>query len=454
MPKAEGDGTERQVGPRVRVTVGGVDVSASVETLTITTSINAIASAAFAVKAGELDSHLDWQGEVRVVATKPVERAMFTGVVTEAKPDQTLDRIQISCRGGGVVLEEAMADRGVLAVPGVDAIHWLLRHSDWPDDRMDLQGIEEELPREVFEVVATVEGLAIAKATQVGDVRFIPSDEIVVPKVEAQHRGLVNDLISTGTVALVHVDAWRTFDAEAAGLGRIDVALAWLDGRAQDGSAIRGSLPWAFRRVTTQARPRRGRTAFTRGCETERFILFSSETRAPNATSLSPYDSWAMPPLATSLRRSEELAILAWSRANQATITEQRVQALWDAMEYYAASTSVPRMFESETLDLLVSCTTTVDLTLDQRERVVGSLRQLNAPPLMVRMRHAAENDGVALNVTERELLARLRRARNRASHGRQSEDVRAEDLRHGLSLVARLLAARVAGYRRDSPTQ
>jgi hypothetical protein len=80
-----------------------------------------------------------------------------------------------------------------------------------------------------------------------------------------------------------------------------------------------------------------------------------------------------------------------------------------------------------------------------QRQRVLKQIEGLNDPPLLARLRAVLDIDAVPYDDGEIELLSRLRRLRNSVVHGRSRELPQAEDVEHATSVVARMLAHRVA---------
>lgn len=141
--------------------------------------------------------------------------------------------------------------------------------------------------------------------------------------------------------------------------------------------------------------------------------------------------------------REDQLAVLSWSRAVQLDQFEHRVQALWDCLEFYGRKVKIPDLFDEATVQRLKDAVGTIVLSEAEAKRVAGMVSGLNSPPLMARLEYAVDADGAPVSPDDWKVLRRLRDVRNGASHGRQSDGRGRDDLAHGLSIVARMLAYR-----------
>lgn len=448
--------------PTMRVTLGGADVSALVTNLQVRRAVGDLGRATFTLAPEPLATlRLDWQGEVIIDAVADQQHTrMFTGAVTDALP------VSLSAHSGvagvtamyavrcatGTALSES--NTGVVAHNGLgaaDLIHVLLRGVGWTADRMSIDG-DDDLPTEVFEVYSDVRDVNYVAATRISGVRLLPGSSVIRSLVERlPEHALREQLLKTEVFALTLVDAHLVQDALEIGVQRIDETLAWLATRVQDGTTLRAGHYWPYLRRHTLAHPRRGNITLVRGPMTGRLLLRGAEgTMQPQAIDVRHGALVLAPPMPASLPPSDRLAVLAWSRAREEGAFGQRVQALWDCLEFYASSTQVPRIFDNSQLGAVRAAMKDIVSDKTQQARLIEMVGRLNDPPLMVKIVEAARIDGVELSDGERQLLARLRRTRNRASHGSAPQPGRDEDLRHGLSVAARLLAgraARRAGY-------
>lgn len=448
--------------PAAAITLGGRDISHLVQNLQTKHGVGAeLGEATLVLDAAKLVSEqLDWQGELTIEATEPARVRLFTGVVEDALPVHvtptsavagTTVAYAVRCVGQGVILRESrLGATAHVGMPAADVLHLILQQANWPRDRREIQG-DDDLPLETFEVVAPLEGITVASPQTVGQVRLHPKDEFGIAEELGQF-GLptFTTLAERASAwAVAHLESRLTVDALETGTSRIDVALAWLGSRAQDGTIIRAGNFWPYRRSVANATIQRLPLTYCRGVATGRLWVTTPGVEEPTAVHLTTHGLWSAPPLPRSTEPAHEYALLAWARAKAPGPFERRVQALWDCLEYYASAARVPHFYNPEQIEALVDAIATVDLPPDLRRRAMEGVGKLNDPPLMVKIRHVAEADGDGLSVEEGKLLQRLRRARNDVSHGKAPGPGRAEDLRHALSVVARLLAARGVGAHR-----
>lgn len=430
--------------PVLRVYFGDVDVGPAVTSIRTKNAINELASAKFdldLVVAG--GAHIDYLGEVRITAeVKGEEHPLFTGSVIEANPQE--GSIKVRC-GSGVALQETLVPAIASHVPGVEMIYLTLRHVGFPDERMRLDGLDE-LRVEPFEVIAPLVGVEVHDEVVVGAVRLVSaiSGELTIASLELADSLRDRFLGATG-YAVAYEAAARTALAEEQGLRSIDVTLGWLTVRARyglarlpDGSALR------FNRTRARTRVERGDSVFVRGMNTSRWWLRAiASNREDVVIDLSETDLLS-PSLPGPLSMQDQQAILAGLHAAAEADPLGRVTALWEAIEFYVAQTTLPKMFTTaEMKEIKASLPGT--LTEGQRRRASDRLAELNSPPLLARLRAALAEDGVSVTAGEMALLQRLRRLRNDAVHGRAVELPRPDELEYATSVVYRMLVHRMA---------
>ena len=155
----------------------------------------------------------------------------------------------------------------------------------------------------------------------------------------------------------------------------------------------------------------------------------------------SPY--LLQPPLPSVLTLQDRQALLACQRAAAEPDALARVQALWEAMEFYVAGARVPPLFTREQLSALRRAIP-VDLNDEQRQRMLNKIAELNNPPLMIRLRRVLETEGTPVTEAEIALLRRLRDLRNNVVHGRSAALPEQEDVQYATSVVSRMLIFRI----------
>ena len=140
-------------------------------------------------------------------------------------------------------------------------------------------------------------------------------------------------------------------------------------------------------------------------------------------------------------------AIAAWRRATSANDSSVAAVALAEALEFYAAETTVPPLFSgSEKREMIRKAISVLPAHVDEakRKRVEWRIGQVNEPPAAVLLRAAIEADGAPCSLKEFELLQRVREVRRRVTHGEARAVLAADDLREAISLVDRFLIFRL----------
>jgi hypothetical protein len=168
----------------------------------------------------------------------------------------------------------------------------------------------------------------------------------------------------------------------------------------------------------------------------------SEASRAPTLN-LDANPHLMRPPLPSVLTMQDRQALLACQRAAAESEPLARVQALWEAIEFYVAGGHLPRLFTREQLSALRSAIP-AELNDEQRQRVLTKIGELNHAPLMERLHAVLEAEGIPITDAEIKLLQRLRELRNDVVHGRSIGLPDPEDVRYATSVVSRILIFRM----------
>jgi hypothetical protein len=120
-----------------------------------------------------------------------------------------------------------------------------------------------------------------------------------------------------------------------------------------------------------------------------------------------------------------------------------RVQALWEAIEFYVAGARLPPLFTRKQLSTLRS-TIPAGFNNEQRQRVLDKIGELNDPSLMKRLHAVLDAENAPITDAEIALLRRLRDLRNDAVHGRSAALPDQEDVKYATSVVGRMLIFRI----------
>ncbi len=394
--------------------------------------------------AASVDPPLDYLAELRISATAgPSEYVMFTGFVDSATPDG--GEIRVEALSATELIEQTV---GLLVTNGVqprELVYLLARHAGYTDDRLQIQGIDN-LPTEVFEVLAPVAGLELDEPLPIGGVTLLPARWEAppgpIPAAPFEHLALE----PYACVAITFETAAKMLDAETAALGRIELALDGLLASTLYGFSVKPdgtNIPFA--RSAVRARPRRLSTVCVYGLGSDRIWVRDTDTHGM-AVSVHAglvnrrWRDLQIRPVPVAMR--DTLAALRRA-ADETQSPVQRGQALWDAVEFLTAGVRVPKTFGKADRRAISAALQGVHLTEKQRSRLNDTLQRLNEPSLAMKMQARAAADGVPLAPSEIDLLQRLRAARNDSAHGRAPSAGSAHDLRWAVSVVARLILYR-----------
>lgn len=434
---------------RLVVHFGSVNVTFALDGGTLNESLNeqptADLSLRYALTAGQ---PVDYFAPVAVALQRGGEaRVRFTGLVTEAAPEG--DKVAVSA-----VSAPELSERQVGVFEGRNSIapeiiHLMARSAGLPEDRVNVEGLDGYFPLEAVEVLVPLRGVTVTKPFTFGDVTIVPA--------ERGHDGLAEFGDSESTRELRRADSYavvtrvtrRMLDAEVYALGQVDAMLAWLVVRSRYGLALMpDGEPQPFRRETARARPNRERLVLVRGLASGRQWLRSPEGfEAASELPLDPHDSsWDLPRRVTVQDRQ---ALLACARAARGGDTLERIQALWEAIEFYVSGVAAPQLFDPEEVKR-VRRAVPKDIDRLLRERALDLLGKVTDPPLMARLSEALRRDGVPIAPGELSLLRDLRTARNDAVHGRSPDLPQLEDVDHAVSVVARMILYRLSRRRPD----
>jgi hypothetical protein len=466
---------------QIYVEIGGIDVSRFVRRLTVSRAANAMGGAeAFLdplvadVPAVDLSGPIyiaalvehvsngegDQQPGRRQSITYPQydEIPMFTGTIEGVAVAN--GEVAISCFGGFGNLQDAHVTRLSAQISNVEAIYTIARIAGIPDDRLDIEGIEQirDAGPELFEIVVPVEGLSVQQRVRVGETWFLPPSTRV--DLIGGLKGIEesNPFVGCDCFALAVVEQGLVIDAEALGLRAIDTALAWVTASAHDGRLSKFGRLTEFRRSDLLAYPDRIATVAVRGVLTGRRWVRDMENRkarpildfAPQG--LAPYPAL----VERTLTESDRQALLAWRRARGASDRLAAVLALWETVEFYCAGISVTSPFSVGDLRILKSAIKSArrEIAPELYARVNDLLGKISDPPLLAKLRQAIERDAVPVTESDIDLLKELRTLRNDAVHGRGPGRIPDEKVRHALSVVARMLVERVRVRMSTGPSE
>jgi hypothetical protein len=368
----------------------------------------------------------------------------FVGSVVSAEPKANgTDEVEVEAVGAAALSEQQIMGMAVRGVPPFELVYVVARSAGLREEQLNIEGVEQ-LPRESFEVVAPVDNLVVEQALEFAGVRFLPAESGSRALAALEVDQDLRDAYTAPAYALVLVTASRCLDAEERGLALIDLAVSWLTVRLRYGLAVLpAGRPLPFRRSKSLASPARRDIVFVRGLATTRQWLRRPRTvAAPRSVDFTPADLRLDPNLPR-LTLQERQAVLALARAASELDPLGRVQALFEAVEFYVGDVQADKLFSKGDRKSILGALP--PLTPEQSRRIEQLAGDLNNAPLRARLMCTLDIDEVPVSAAEIELLWRLRELRNDVVHGRRSELPTVEDVEYGVSIVSRMLVHRVS---------
>jgi hypothetical protein len=427
-----------------RITFGATDASALLLDAHTKQSINELSTAEVLLRLDDSFAEpIELFAEVKISAFDDDgdTRDLFTGSVVEASPDGDVVRVRLQTMPQ--LTERNVPPFWSHQVDAGELIHSTLRDSGHPEERMQIQGLDE-IAEEAMLAVIPIVGVDLAEQVTIGPISFVPNGEAALAYADRHVLDLVyQPLVETPVHAVFTTTARLLRDAEANAVEATDVVLAYLQLAGHCGLLFPpGGGALHFHRDDARVRPRRGAVVAVEGLSSGRCWVRVPEDRTP------PLDltlsSAAAPRLETELTLPERQALIAWRRAAAERDPVAAATALSDALEFYAAGASAPELFTEEELQALRESIPALE---QHKTNVVrDAIGRLNSAPLKRRLIEATKRDGTALAPAELDFLwKRIRSARNDAVHGKGGKAPTLPEIELALSLVARLLAHRIA---------
>lgn len=434
-----------------RITFGATDASALLLDAHTNQSINELSTAEVVLRLDDSFAEpIELFAEVKISAVDDVgeTRDLFTGSVVEASPDHEVVRVRLQTMPQ--LTERNVPPFWSHQVDAGELIHSTLRDSGHPEEKMQIQGLEE-IGLEVMLVVIPIFGVELTEEITVGPISFVPHGKAVIPYADRRVLDVVyQPLVETPVHAVFSTTARLLRDAEARAVEAADVALAYLQLTGHYGLLFRpDGVAQSFHRDDARVRPRRGEVVAVEGLSSGRCWVRVPEDRTPPLDLiLSSADATQ---LDAELTLPERQALIAWRRAAAERDPVAAATALSDALEFYAAGVAARELFTEEELSALLQSIPTLE---QHKTKVVrDAIGRLNSAPLKSRLIEAIKRDGTMLSPAELDLLwTRIRSARNAAVHGKGGKPPTVPEIEMALSLVARLLAHRIAKHPSVSP--
>lgn len=298
------------------------------------------------------------------------------------------------------------------------------------------------MPRqEVILVVMPVTGFELAEnlyldAVWITRERML-AERLVAHLLPSESR---DAFVGAGAWALVEVDAVMLLGAEQTAVPLIEAAIDRLALEVQYSlAADPDGVALPFARPGLLADPVVERTVFATGRDTHRTWLRSLDH--PRVTVPASARRLVLPATPDDLAWTN--AMRAWRRATRETDPLTVVGAIFEAVEFYASRTTVPKILNEDDAEHVRLAIDAVGLAPDKRKRLDDVLARANEAPLRIRLLAALDADGVPYSKQEIQRLWRLRDHRNDALHGRRRGEPDTDDLDLAKGFVNRMLVFR-----------
>lgn len=427
---------------------GDVDAGKAARRLRTQTSIEALPKADFRLDLSRTPDDVDYLAPLTIaMRDADTEAEIFQGSVLAAEPEN--GEIALSCAGGQLLVEARMRAFVSANMTAPEIAHVAASSAGLTEDRIRISGLDD-LPAQVFEVVAALEGLEIVHPVELGAVRLLPPGhaegivEDILENPDGEGADTVDAFLNAPAHALVLVTGSVPGRAEREGLEIIDWVLAWLTTRVRYGLVrLPGGRAQPFTRAQARAQPRRTRLVAIRGLRSGgrwvRDAVIEPTLGVAGQAVLSPASVPTDPP--PEIRN----AFLAARRAATEGNPIQRVTALWEAIEFILKKVKVPRVL-TPSERRAVRRELVAALPEEQHERIDRLLQLVNDAPVMHKLKLLVQQDGVPMSDGDLSLLEKLRDLRNTAVHGKGDEltPPSPEDLEHAVALLSRLLLHRI----------
>lgn len=378
---------------------------------------------------------LDYFGTVDIQLGER-DRPTFLGNVVKAEPAG--DEVHLGCQTHPSMTERKVAAFEAIRADAREVMHLMTRAGGLSEDMINIEGLND-LPLEVIEVLIPLAGVSVASPLRLGRLTLLDPAH-TMPLVEPfSHADGRDAFTSADCHALYRVVDRRMLDVETRAIAAVDAVLSWLVTRARYGlTHLPHGQAQTFIRVRALSRPRRREFVVSHGLDSGRTWLRS--LARDDAQELIDINSpeWA-PPEPESLSDAQRLSLAALRDAVDTQDPLVRVQALFQAIEFYVAGVNTPSLFDKSEARR-VRRSVPKDVAPELRQRALNLLAKLTDPPLMAKLREAIRRDGVPLTDAEFDLLSRIRVARNGTVHGRSAQPPSNDDLDYAVSVVARLL--------------
>lgn len=369
--------------------------------------------------------------------------SMIEGSIIEAFPQGT--RVEVHVQSVVAMTEERMHGLVAQEFRPQDIAYAMARRVGFDDDHIDIDGLDD-MPLEVFEFVVGIDGVTVSVPTRIGRVTFVPPG--VGRRILDHFDPLpewADEFASAPAHAAVYTTEQHMHNAQVDALAEVDLALSWLATRTRYGlSHLPDGTLHRYERSQSNATPsRRDLLALRSILSGRRWIQRLGPRLRATPLGMGARSRLGDPSLPRGISFQMRQALLSAERALSAEDPIQRSQALWESMEFFLAGRERAELFDDAQRTELLACLRAA-VPKDQHQRVADLLSMVNAPPPRQALRAAIDEEAIPVTDPEFALLFRIRKARNRATHGAKVEIPSSEDLDYACSILSRILVHRL----------
>ena len=368
---------------------------------------------------------------------------MIEGSVVAAFPQGAM--VEVHVQSAIALTEEKMHGMVVQDFRPQDVAYAMARRSGFDDDHINIHELDE-LEREVFEVVVGIDSIEVDLSMRIGAVTFVSpkSGRRILDQFDP-YPEWASEFESAPSHAVVYTTNQRMHNAQVEALAEIDLALSWLAARTRYGfSHLPSGTLHRYQRSESNATPSRRDLVALRGLQSgRRWIQRLGPRLRASPLKLGARSRLDEPGLPREFPLQMRQAMLSAQRALSDEDPIQRSQALWESLEFYLAGRPSKQLFSALERKELLKCLRAA-VSKQQHQRVADLLNWIDQPPPKMALKAAIDEEGVPVTDSEFDLLFRIRKARNKATHGAEVEIPSDEDLDYACSILSRILVHRV----------
>lgn len=408
-----------------------------------TSAINEPDTASGTVAALDIErSRVDWVTPATAAIGSDL---LTTGTIVDAIPGSD-GSVAVSLRSALMLSEGLMPPMVCQNLRPSEIVYAAAREAGFTAGNLRIQGLQD-LQYEPLWVLAPVDGLRVDDPVRIGVVEFVggaTGREMLRRFTPPLDERFGEPLAAVATFARVAVATQHLYDAEHEGLTIIDTAAAWLTARLRYAwSHTPDGRPQHYERAPTRVTvERRDGVGVLAVDGARRWWRQTTVERGSGNVRLRAGAPWTEPAMPPEVAPGDRQALLALHRAATASDPVQRVAALWEAVEFYVGNRGPRAQFTAEDVAAIVE-RASAGLAGAKSARVENLLRQsLNHFPIRARLEHVLNEDRVPFTADDLDLLARLRKDRNRALHGATAAPTH-DDIDRALALMSRAITTR-----------